>query len=378
MRDWVALNMTPGVGPRAATKLLERFGSAEAVFGARRSELEGLRLRPETIESVIKREFEQKATEEIERVRELGGDVIVMDDGVYPQLLREIDDPPIVLYVQGDWQICVENPCVGFVGSRRSSTYGVNASEMLARDLAKKGVTIVSGLARGIDAAAHRGALEAGGKTIAVVGTGIDEIYPKEHKFLVQQILESGGAIVSQFPLETPPLPENFPYRNRIISGLSLGVVIVEATERSGSLITARLAIEQNREVFAVPGNITSSNSYGTNYLIKSAGAKLVQQWQDIAAEMPPEIAAKLLPPETEKSASKKAENNGQKQQIPIGLSDHETQVWLNLSPDEGKQIDNLQADSNLSFGELNAALLGLEMRELIRVLPGKCYARKI
>lgn len=378
MREWIALNMTPGVGPRAATKLLERFGSAEAVFGARRSELEGLRLRPETIESIIKREFEQKAIEEIEKVRALGGDVIVLDDGVYPQMLGEIDDPPIVLYVKGDWQTCVENPCLAFVGSRRSSTYGVNASEMLARGLAEKGVTIVSGLARGIDAAAHRGAIEAGGKTVAVVGTGIDEVYPKEHKVLAQAILDSGGAIVSQFPLETPPLPENFPYRNRIISGLSLGVVIVEATERSGSLITARLAIEQNREVFAVPGNITSSNSYGTNYLIKSAGAKLVQQWQDIAAELPHEIAAKLLPPETENGASKTASNNGKGKQIPANLSAHETIVWTHLSPDEGKQIDNLQADSNLSFGELNAALLGLEMRELIRVLPGKCYARKI
>lgn len=370
--------MTPGVGPRAATKLLERFGSAEAVFGARRAELEGLRLRPETIESIIKREFEQKAAEEIEKVRNLGGDVIVLDDGVYPQMLREIDDPPIVLYVQGDWQACVENPCLAFVGSRRSSTYGVNAAEMLARDLAKKGVTVVSGLARGIDAAAHRGAIEAGGKTVAVIGTGIDQFYPKEHKILVAQILDFGGAIVSQFPLETPPLPENFPYRNRIISGLSLGVVIVEATERSGSLITARLAIEQNREVFAVPGNITSSNSYGTNYLIKSAGAKLVQQWQDIAAELPQEIAAKLLPPETEKSASKKAENNQQKQLIPADLSEPESRIWLALSPDEAIQIDNLQAASALSFGELNAALLGLEMRDLVRVLPGKCYARKI
>lgn len=370
--------MTPGVGARAATKLLERFGSAEAVFGARRSELEGLRLRPETIESVIKREFEQKAVEEIEKVRALGGDVIVLDDGVYPQLLRETDDPPIVLYVRGEWQNCTDNPCVAFVGSRRASTYGVNAAEMLARELARKGVTIVSGLARGIDAAAHRAAIEVGGKTVAVVGTGIDTVYPREHKLLVNNILDSGGAIVSQFPLETPPLPENFPYRNRIISGLSLGVVIVEATERSGSLITARLAIEQNREVFAVPGNITSSNSYGTNYLIKSAGAKLVQQWQDVAAEMPQEIAQRLLPPETEKAASKKAENKEQKQSAPLDLTAHELHVWTLLAPDDTMQIDNLQTASGLSFPDLSMALFGLETRDLIRVLPGKCYARKI
>ncbi len=376
MREWIALNMTPGVGPRAATKLLERFGSAEAVFNARRTELEGLRLRPETIESLIKKEFQEHATEEIKKVRELGGDILVLDDGVYPALLREIADPPVVLYVKGDWQSCFDAPCVGFVGSRRASTYGVNASQMLARDLAKKGVCVVSGLARGIDAAAHRGAVETGGKTVAVLGTGIDQVYPKENKALVAEILATGGALLSQFPLETPPLPENFPYRNRIISGLSLGVVIVEATERSGSLITARLAIEQNREVFAVPGNITSSNSYGTNYLIKSAGAKLVQQWQDIAAEMPPEIAAQLLPPETTKEASKMSK--AQSELVPADLTANERSVWQQLSADEAMQIDSLQSETGFSFGDLNAALLGLEMRELIRVLPGKCFARKI
>jgi DNA processing protein len=374
MRDWIALNMTPGIGPRAATKLLERFGSAESVFNARRPELESLRLRPETVESIVKNEFHEKAAEEIEKVREIGGDVLVLDDGVYPSFLREIADPPIVLYVRGDWMNCFEAPCVGFVGSRRASTYGQNAAEMLARDLASRGVCIVSGLARGIDAAAHRAAIESGGRTIAVLGTGISEIYPKEHKKLVEQILESGGALCSQFPLETPPLPENFPYRNRVISGLSLGVVIVEATERSGSLITARLAMEQNREVFAVPGNITSRNSFGTNYLIKSAGAKLIQSWQDIASELPKEIAANLLPPETEKTASKKGEIN----RIPADLSAEESAIWTILSADEPTHIDVLQTGSQLSFGDLNAALLGLEMRDLIRVLPGRCYARKI
>jgi DNA processing protein len=247
---------------------------------------------------------------------------------------------------------------------------------MLSRDLANKGVCVVSGLARGIDAAAHRASVAAGGRTIAVMGTGLDEVYPRENKTLVKEILASGGAVVSQFPLETPPLPENFPYRNRVISGLSLGVVVVEATERSGSLITARLANEQNREVFAVPGNITSRNSFGTNYLIKSAGAKLVQSWQDIANELPPEIAAKLLPPETNDSASK--ETRAQKEFLPDNLTESEQIVWQILSPDEPVQIDNLQTASALSFGELNAALLGLEMRDLIRVLPGKCYARKI
>src|SRR3989454_4754743 len=297
MRDWVALNMTPGIGPRAAAKLLERFGSAEAVYGATRAELERLRLLPEAVDSIIARDLHDKAAAEIQSIRALGGDVLVLDAGVYPSLLREVYDPPIVLYVKGAWTECLDQPCVALVGSRRCSTYGQNAALMLARDLAQRGVTIISGFARGIDAAAHRGAIEGGGRTVAVLGTGIDEVYPRDHKKLADEILERGGALVSQFPLSTPPVSENFPYRNRIISGLSLGVVVVEAAENSGSLITARLAIEQNREVFAVPGNITSRTSFGTNYLIKGAGAKLVQQWQDIAAELAPQIAAKLLPP---------------------------------------------------------------------------------
>ncbi len=296
MIDWIALNMTPGVGPRAATMLLERFGSADAVFHARRTELEALRLKPETIDSIIKREFYDRAANELERVKELGGDILILDDGSYPALLREIDDPPPVLYVRGDWQSCFDQPCIGVIGSRKCSTYGENASEMLSRDLASRGITVVSGLARGIDTAGHRGAIRGQGKTVAVMGTGLDSVYPKENNGLVREIIAAGGCVVTQFPLGTPPIPENFPYRNRIISGLSHGVVIIEASERSGSLITARLAMEQNREVMAVPGNITSRNSFGTNYLIKT-GAKLVQQWQDIVAEMPSEISAAILPP---------------------------------------------------------------------------------
>lgn len=296
IKDWVELNMTPGIGPRVAAKLLERFGSAEAVYNATRSELEQLRLLPESIDTIIARDLQARAEAEIRTVRKLDGDILLLDDGVYPASLREIFDPPIVIYVKGAWSVCLDQPCIGIVGSRRCSTYGQNAALMLARDLAQRGVTIVSGFARGIDASAHRGALEAGGRTVAVLGTGIDECYPRDHKRLASEILDSGGALVTQFPLGTPPVSENFPYRNRIISGLSLGVVVVEASENSGSLITARLAIEQNREVFAVPGNITSRNSFGTNYLIKGAGAKLVQQWQDIATELPPQIAARLLP----------------------------------------------------------------------------------
>lgn len=373
MKTWISLNMTPGIGPRAATKLLERFGSAENVFHATRSELESVRLKAESIESILKREFHEKAEEELEKVRGIGGDVLILDDGSYPYLLREISDPPITLYVKGDWRACFDAPCVAVVGSRRCSTYGENASLMLSRDLAERGICVVSGLARGIDSAAHRGAIEAKGKTIAVLGTGIGQVYPKENARLVDEILDSGGAVVSQFPLLTPPIPENFPYRNRIISGLSLGVLIVEASERSGSLITARLAIEQNREVFAVPGNITSKNSFGTNYLIKS-GAKLVQQWQDVVSELPAEISAEILPPVIDK----KDEKPRQAELAPADLSERERKIWELLSPDEPTHIDILIEASGFTVGDLSTALLGLEIRELIRALPGKCYARKI
>ena len=375
MIDWIALNMTPGVGPRAATKLLERFGSADAVFHARRHELESLRLKPETTESIIKREFREKAETELERVKQLGGDVLILDDGSYPALLREIDDPPPVLYVKGDWQACFEQPCVGVIGSRMCSTYGENASEMLARDLGSRGITVVSGLARGIDTAAHRGAMRGQGRTIAVMGTGIDGVYPKENNGLVREILASGGCLVTQFPLGTPPLKDNFPYRNRIISGLSLGVLIVEASERSGSLITARLAMEQNREVMAVPGNITSGNSFGTNYLIKS-GAKLVQQWQDVVAELPSEIAAAILPPKIDKNAPDVTER--QPEVIPADMNENEQKVWALLTADESTHIDILLETSDLSFGDLNSVLVSLDIRDLIRVLPGKHYARRM
>jgi DNA processing protein len=377
MRDWIALNMTPGVGPRAAARLLERFGSAEGVYAALRAELERLRLKPEAVESIVLRDRHEAATTELERVRELGADVLVLDDGTYPALLREIADPPITLYVKGDWAACFDSPCVAIVGSRRASTYGQNVATMLARDLASRGVVVVSGLARGIDAAAHRGALEAGGRTVAVLGTGVDEVYPRDHRKLADEILTKNGAIVSQFPLGTPPLPENFPYRNRIISGLSLGTVLVEAAENSGSLITARLAMEQNREVFAVPGNVTSRNSFGTNYLIKGAGAKLVQQWQDICAELPPEIAARLLPPEPKKRRGK-GEGASASAVVPSDLTDDERAVFGLLSTDEPSHIDALAEESKLSLSSLTSALLGLEMRELVRQLPGKCFVRKL
>lgn len=368
--------MTPFIGPRASAKLLEKFGSAESVFHATRSELESLRLKPQSVESILGKEFHAKAEEELENVKKLGGDILILDDGSYPFLLREISDPPITLYVLGNWQACFESPCVAVVGSRRCSTYGENASLMLSRDLAERGITIVSGFARGIDTAAHRGAISGHGKTVAVLGTGIDEVYPKENAKLVDEILASGGAVVSQFPLGTPPLKENFPYRNRVISGLSYGVLVIEASERSGSLITARLAVEQNREVFSVPGNITSKNSFGTNYLIKD-GAKLVQQWQDVVSELPSEIACEILPPKIEEKP-KEIKLQPQIELVPADMTENEAKIWSLISSDEPTHLDVLVEITGLSVGDLLNALLGLEMRDLIREVTAKRYAKKV
>lgn len=376
MIDWIALNMTPGIGPRAAAKLLEAFGSPESVFHARRDQLEKVKLRPDSVESIINKYTHDAAEEELEKVKRLGGDVLILDDGTYPAMLREIADPPITLYVLGDWRTCFEMPTVAMIGSRLCSTYGLNAAEMLSRDLATNGICVVSGLARGIDTAAHRATVKAGGRTIGVMGTGIDAIYPKENVKLVEEMIESGSVVVSQFPLGTPPLNENFPYRNRIISGLSHGVVLVEATERSGSLITARLATEQGREVMAVPGNITSKNSFGTNYLIK-AGAKLVQQWQDIVNELPQHIGAQILPPKPENSSGKRVATSTEAV-LPADLTANERKVWKHLLPDKPIHIDDLIDATALSFGDLNSALVGLDLRDMIRVLPGKNYARRI
>src|SRR5437870_13169392 len=226
MKDWIALNMTPGVGPRVTARLLEHFGSAEAIFDAPRRELALLRLAPETIESIANRDFHARAETEIERVRKLGGDILVLDDGIYPSLLRETYDPPVVLYVKGAWAECLDRPCVAIVGSRRCSTYGQNAALMLSRELAQRGVTIISGLARGIDAAAHRGALEAGGSTVAVLGTGIDAITPRHHRQLADEIVAQ-GAVLTEIASGEPRFPGMFVHRNRLIAALATATVVV-------------------------------------------------------------------------------------------------------------------------------------------------------
>ncbi|HEX9000563.1 MAG TPA: DNA-processing protein DprA [Blastocatellia bacterium] len=374
LADWIALNMVRGIGPRTANQLLNRFGSPAQVFAASRLSLQKEGLKPETIQELQDSSILDKANAEIERLEKLGAEVITLDDEEYPELLREIHDPPIALYVRGNLKQACERPCLAVVGSRRCSTYGVNVAESLSRDLAAHGLTIISGLARGIDAAAHRGALEANGFTVAVVGTGLETTYPKEHKKLEEQVI-THGAVVSEFPLGTPPLPQNFPYRNRILSGLCFGVLIIEASEHSGSLITARLAYEQGREVFAVPGNITSQTSFGPNFLIKD-GAKLVQIWRDVVEELPREIKEVLLG--IERPALTPNQTNVQPIFESIELSDAERKILDILSADVPAHVDQLLISSEMTSSELMGALLGLEMKDRIRQLPGKSFLKRL
>jgi len=368
--DWIALSLASGIGARTAGVLIDRFGSPGAVLDALPRELEIAGLKSEVIDDFNAGELRQKAEDQLQRLEKLGATILTLEDADYPALLRETYDPPIVLYVRGDFQGALAQPCIAVVGSRRCSTYGRNAAERLSRDLAAHCLTIVSGLARGIDTAAHTGALEGGGKTVAVMGTGLDDIYPKENRQLAEKICEN-GALLTEFPLGTPPVSQNFPFRNRVISGISLGVMVVEAAERSGSLITARLSYEQGREVFAVPGNITSSKSFGPNYLIKD-GAKLVQIWQDVVEELPRDIKEKIL------SRQLSAEAEEKQLEFEIVLSPEEQQLLHLLSFDEPVHIDNLLVKSGLGPPSLMGALLSLEMKDKIRQLPGKSFVRKM
>lgn len=370
VRDWIALSFIIGVGSRTAAMLIDRFGSPASIFDAGAHSLESAGLRRETIEAIKSSEPREKATREIEQLGGLGGEALILNDERYSALLRETYDPPIVIYCMGAFATALSQPAVAIVGSRRCSTYGRNVAEKLSRELAERGVTIVSGLARGIDSAAHRGALDGGGLTIGVMGTGLDAVYPKENRKLAARIAEQ-GALVTEFPLATPPVSQNFPFRNRVISGLALGVMVVEGAERSGSLITARLAYEQGRDVFAVPGNITSAKSFGPNYLIKD-GAKLVQTWRDVVEELPAEMKAAIL------SAERGETRAEQKVFDEAALSDSERRVLKMLNSDEAVHIDQLIAKAGLGSGELMGALLKLEMLDRIRQLPGKSFVRRM
>jgi DNA processing protein len=369
-RDWIALSFVTGVGSRTAAMLIDRFGTPSSALDATAPSLEAAGLKRDTIEAIKSPEPREKAAREIEELARIGGEALTLSDDQYPRLLRETYDPPIVIYCLGNFATAFAQPAIAIVGSRRCSTYGRNVAEKLSRDLAERGVTIVSGLARGIDSAAHRGAVEARGLTVAVMGTGLDGVYPKENRKLAARIVEQ-GALVTEFPLATPPVSQNFPFRNRVISGLAFGVMVVEGAERSGSLITARLAYEQGRDVFAVPGNITSAKSFGPNYLIKD-GAKLVQTWRDVIEELPAETKAPILSAERGETRTKQIVID------EVALSDSERKVLKMLNTDEPVHIDQLISKAGLSSGELMGALLKLEMTDRIRQLPGKCFVKRM
>jgi len=370
---WLALTRLEGLGVRGAHKLIEHCGSPRAVYMSSLTELESCGIRAHVARAIFAQTGLKEAEKEMEAATHARCQLLAYDSRDYPPLLRQIPDAPLVLYVRGDVQVLSQH-AVAIVGTRRPSAYGSQVAHRLAHDLAQRQLVIVSGLARGIDSAAHRGALEGKGKTVAVQGRGMDEIYPSENRRFAEKIVES-GAIISEFPIGTGPTPENFPIRNRIISGLSLGVVVVEAAEYSGSLITARLALEQNREVFAVPGNITAAQSFGPNHLIKQ-GAKLVDQWVDVIEEFPAEIRLQLLPPaDASEGESVTSETASLFEQ---SLTPDQKAVFEALRTDEALFVDAIFESVALPQARILQTLLELEMNGLIRQLPGKNFIRKL
>lgn len=370
---WLALTRIEGLGIRGCHKLIEYFGSAQAAYMASLTELESCGVPARVAQAIFAQACLKEGEKELEEAAKADCQVVAYDSEDYPPRLKQIPDAPLLLYVRGDVKVLSQYG-VAMVGTRRPSAYGSSVAHRLAHDLAQRQLVIVSGMARGVDSASHRGALEAKGKTVAVLGSGLDVIYPRENKTLADEIARS-GAVVSEFPLKTGPTPENFPIRNRIISGLSLGIVVVEAAEYSGSLITARLALEQNREVFAVPGNITSAQSFGPNHLIKQ-GAKLVDQWMDVVEEFPAEVRMALLPP-TE--ASEGEPLGAQTPSLFEGsLSPEQKSVFEVLRADQTSFVDDIVSAAKIPHPRVLSALLSLEMNGLIRQLPGKNFIRKL
>lgn len=351
---WFALKSVPQVGNVTFLRLLAHFGSPERALKATAEELAQVKgLGPAARESLLAFDWRPAADRECERLAACAADVVDILSERYPKPLMEIPDPPPFLFVKGELK--GSEPAVALVGSRRATQYGLCTATRLARDLARCQVAVVSGMARGIDTAAHWGAVKGGGRSIAVLGCGIDVVYPPENQALFEAVAAT-GALISEFPLGTEPLAENFPRRNRIISAISRGVVVVEAGEKSGSLITARFALEQGREVFAVPGNVTLSCSRGANGLIKE-GAKLVERVEDILEEL----------------------------RLPCPEADPERPPEFSLTPQEAElyvllcrgalQIDEIIVQSALSPGEVSATLLSLELKGAIVQLPGKHFS---
>jgi len=350
---WLALHYLPGLGHRRSKKLLDFFGEPKGLFSASQKTMQELGLKAETIQAILSKKWIKEAEEELKKIKTMGVEIITYSDQRYPVLLKQIADPPPFIYLKGEAQL-LNTPSIAIVGARRASFYGSKTATNLATNLAELGITVVSGLARGIDAAAHQGALQAGGNTIAVLGCGLDIVYPLENKKLYAEIKKQ-GAIISEFPLGTPPLSQNFPVRNRLISGLSLGVVVVEAAFRSGSLITARLALEQGKEVFAVPGSISSFYSKGTHALIKQ-GAKLVENVMDIVEELNLSV-----PKETSEHYNIKLD--------PFS----ERIISLLHTP---KNLEEIALNLKESVVDVSSILTLLEVQGLVKQLPGKKYIR--
>lgn len=356
---WIALKTVPGIGNHLYKRLIDQFQSPENIFEASIKKLLEVEGMSERLAHRVKTPAIQKSiSKELDLVVRKGYHIITLSDPEYPSLLQHIPDPPPFLYVYGS--LPAGRKYIAVVGSRNATRYGVTITQKLCRDLTALGFTIVSGMARGIDSAAHVGALMGKGKTVAVLGSGLERIYPRENRELYHRIA-AHGAVVSEFPLHTEPEAFNFPIRNRIISGLSLGTVIVEATPKSGSLITARLAAEQNREVFAVPGSVQSFKSTGTHRLLKQ-GAKLVEHVQDIVEELPLEMRVSLQkPPATPRKP-------------PSTLSSDEKRIFEVLEP-YPIHIDNLGRKIAMDPGRLSSILLELELKGMVQQHPGKLFS---
>jgi len=360
---WLALNLV-FYGPSAATRrVFGRFSAVTDVFRAARADFDGLRLGGEAVEAIVSGRAVDRAGRELEKIGRKAYTLLTLDSPGYPGYLREIFDPPFVLYCEGDPET-LRNPAVAVVGARRPTPYGRAVAEKLADDLAGRGCVIASGLAAGIDACAHRGALKKG-RTVAVLGSGLDVPYPWENRGLHREIA-ARGAVVTEFALGTPPLAENFPVRNRIISGLSVGLVVVEAARKSGSLITANLALSQDREVMAVPGNVTSELSAGPNGLIRD-GARPVATWEDVAEALPSPWRENLLARRDEKE-----ENSG------ASLSREECRLLEELPVDAALPVDELAELTGFSVSSLLALLLGLELKGAVVQHPGKEFQRRM
>jgi DNA processing protein len=383
---WLALRLVPGLGARTMGKLLERFRMPQAIFHASQTELEAAGVSGAVAQSIASGcTFEDAVTQQ-ERMAEAGAVLITLGDPRYPRALREIFDPPPVLFARGRLEL-LHSLALGVVGTRRPTPYGLAVAERISADLAHAGLAIVSGMARGIDTAAHQGALKAGGETIAVLGCGVDVVYPAENRKLAAEIAAK-GLILSEFPMGSTAFPQNFPIRNRVISGVSLGVLVVEGAQYSGSAITAKLAIDQGREVFAVPGNITSKQSWGPNLLIKQ-GAHLVQDWNDVLLQLPPEARRHLIEKTRKILLAESGETHGEfsaslfgvspKEGTPAApqLSEVSRNVLQALPVDTAVHLDDLiEKLEDISTSELIAALFELELLGLVKQLPGKNFVK--